>query len=315
MLGPQWYTWFSINDKVISRGGIPSPIGPFGHPGAFGQAMALTASAAIAYHLAVRRTPLTYVIVGLASLLALASLRRKAIMGVVVACGVVLLRVRRTRGAAMTVLAVVIPVLVLASGDLFLTIWSDVYDEYISGASTAARSLLYSTSFDIGLVNFPFGAGFGRFGTATAFDYYSPIYYEYGLNRNYGLAPVTGRFGTDTFWPAILGETGWIGVLGFAAGLFGIGRASSRLVGLAPSPHLRFLGLIGLAWSADAVLESSASAVYTSTPHYLLLFVIFGMVASALRHSLSGDAAASDDSIERATDPEREHVPGPVGVR
>ena len=92
---------------------------------------------------------------------------------------------------------------------------------------------LYKTSALVGRDYFPLGAGLGRYGSWLSREHYSPLYAEYGLNDVRGLAParpagdglrarVAAPSATDTFWPAILGEMGVIGLiayLGFMATL------------------------------------------------------------------------------------------------
>ena len=42
--------------------------------------------------------------------------------------------------------------------------------------------------------------------------HYSEVYYRYGLAYRYGLSPIDGKWLTDTYWPSILGETGFLGI-------------------------------------------------------------------------------------------------------
>ena len=60
---------------------------------------------------------------------------------------------------------------------------------------------------------FPLGSGFATFGTYMSGEYYSPLYYEYGLNTVWGLWPSNPTFVSDSFWPAILAQFGFIGLV------------------------------------------------------------------------------------------------------
>lgn len=85
---------------------------------------------------------------------------------------------------------------------------------YFGDASTA-RGALTISSFEIASVYFPFGAGFGSFGSYMSRVYYSPVYYAYGLNQIYGLMNLPGAdtFISDTFWPMVLGQSGALGMI------------------------------------------------------------------------------------------------------
>jgi hypothetical protein len=73
----------------------------------------------------------------------------------------------------------------------------------------AYNSIFYANKF------FPFGTGFSTFGTGTAAQYYSKIYYEIGFNFRFGLSPDNQLFLNDTFWPAIFCELGYLGLFTF----------------------------------------------------------------------------------------------------
>lgn len=84
---------------------------------------------------------------------------------------------------------------------------------YITDFLSNARGALYYYSVIIALQYFPFGTGFGTFGTEFSRRRYSPIYYRYNMTDIYGLRPNNPIFVADTMWPAILGETGVVGTL------------------------------------------------------------------------------------------------------
>tara|TARA_X000000950_G_C13561095_1_gene515619 strand:+ start:124 stop:672 length:549 start_codon:yes stop_codon:yes gene_type:complete len=85
------------------------------------------------------------------------------------------------------------------------------------GAEGHVRLAMYLTSYNIALENFPYGSGMGSFGsTASIFNYYSPIYFEYGIDKvgSNGPESIYSEQGTtllDTFWPHILAEMGFLG--------------------------------------------------------------------------------------------------------
>ncbi|MCG8333037.1 MAG: hypothetical protein MJE63_00865 [Proteobacteria bacterium] len=76
-----------------------------------------------------------------------------------------------------------------------------------------ARQALTITSIKIATDYFPLGTGFGTFASPVSRDYYSPVYDQYMISNVWGLSRTMGSFICDTFWPMVLGETGFLGLL------------------------------------------------------------------------------------------------------
>ncbi len=100
----------------------------------------------------------------------------------------------------------------------------------------------------------------------------------------------TAGFLTDTEWPAIIGEAGFLGALAFALGLAGIYRAGVRLWATGPTPIIRWAGLTSAAWLVAGLVQSVATVTFTGPPIYGLLFGLAGVVA-ALSDPVHRDAA------------------------
>lgn len=89
------------------------------------------------------------------------------------------------------------------------------------GADGHVRLVMYIVSFKIAVDLFPFGSGFGTFGTpASVFNSYSEVYNIYGISDIETLAPYRVMNGFkhtlfDTYWPHILAELGFIGTVAF----------------------------------------------------------------------------------------------------
>lgn len=105
-------------------------------------------------------------------------------------------------------------VIVLALGGL-LVAGDQLTYYFVEKAGESARMALTATSFEIMGDYFPIGTGFGTYGSATAIDPYSPVYYKYGLNLVWGLSEDFNLFASDTFWPIIIGQTGALGLVCF----------------------------------------------------------------------------------------------------
>lgn len=80
----------------------------------------------------------------------------------------------------------------------------------------APRSLLLRYSFITANRYFPFGAGFGTFGTKVAADNYSSLYRDYGFDSRWGMAQYDTKFLLDSYYPQIIGQYGYLGLCLFA---------------------------------------------------------------------------------------------------
>lgn len=82
---------------------------------------------------------------------------------------------------------------------------------FYSMGTEAARAALTRTSFLIARDYFPFGCGFGTFASAFSDDPYSKVYYLYHIQNVWGISKGYSSFISDTFWPMLLGQTGYFG--------------------------------------------------------------------------------------------------------
>jgi hypothetical protein len=81
--------------------------------------------------------------------------------------------------------------------------------------SSSARSLITNNSFTLANQFFPIGSGFGTYGSASAAKYYSPYYFSFGYNHIYGLMETRTSYLTDTFWPIIIAQFGYVSLFLF----------------------------------------------------------------------------------------------------
>lgn len=78
-----------------------------------------------------------------------------------------------------------------------------------------ARGALSFTSLKIAKNMFPFGTGFGTFASWPSGAIYSPIYNIYGIGDVFGLSRDHAELVSDVFWPMIIAQNGFIGLLLF----------------------------------------------------------------------------------------------------
>lgn len=94
--------------------------------------------------------------------------------------------------------------------------------------SASARALLMKDGLDIALRLFPLGSGFATFATYMSGAYYSPLYFEYGLNTVWGLWPTNPCFVSDSFWPAVIAQFGILGLIALVVLLVELFKSISR---------------------------------------------------------------------------------------
>ena len=135
----------------------------------------------------------------------LSSMRFKAIGAcIIVSCVIVYVTIKKRK--------INITKIGLAAILAILVAWQQISFYYIRGAGNA-RNALTVTSFLIAKDHFPFGSGFGTFGSYFSSVNYSPIYMKYGISGIYGLENGRSMFISDTFWPMILGQFGFFGLI------------------------------------------------------------------------------------------------------
>ena len=121
-----------------------------------------------------------------------------------------------------------------------------------------ARAKLLYTSFSLAKKYFPLGSGFGTFGSYASQKYYSPVYYEFSLDKIYGLSPGANTLICDTYWPMVLGQFGYLGLLFIVLVLYWFMRAFVKLYNMTPSINEKALYLSALLLLLTLILDSSS---------------------------------------------------------
>lgn len=108
----------------------------------------------------------------------------------------------------------------LAGGVVALAAAAGIYQVvsyyFLMGAESARAVLTIAAPF-LAYDHFPFGTGWGTYGSAFSVEPYSPVYGMYRMAGVWGLSPGYPEFVSDTFWPMILGQCGFFGFLAFLA--------------------------------------------------------------------------------------------------
>lgn len=147
--------------------------------------------------------------------------------------------------------------------------------------NTTARYLLQVNAKYLAQTYMPLGVGFGEFASEGAKTNYSEWYYSLGLSNVWGLTPDSPGFATDTWWPAILGETGYFGLGIYLLMLIIIvfmlyNRYASAVK--RRKTLLQMYSLISLLITVQMVIESSAYQVFVTSPQFVIWGIFTGVV-------------------------------------
>jgi hypothetical protein len=294
-------------NATAPRSFLPSLIGPFSHPIDLGQFMALSGVAIAAWRATVRKTGFTTALFVATVAGALLTARRTAAGGLSAAWLAVQATVRSTR--VLVVMAVFLPLAALLLAQPVAEVVQATYKDYVANGTTEARTVLTRDSFSVAKSHFPAGAGFGRFGSAVAAQNYSPEYVQRGYMKIWGLGnkPEEGRFLTDTEWPAIIGETGYIGTAAYLMALVAILRAGRRMARTARQPTHRWVGMTAMGWLIALLVQSVGTVSFTGPPVNGAFFAVVGVLAVAIE---AERARAGPGPVGGTVDGLESHAPG-----
>lgn len=169
--------------------------------------------------------------------------------------------------------------------------WDQMTAYYQTDGS--ARAEITRASLRIARDFFPVGTGFASFGSVFSAQgsFYSPVYYEYGLNEVWGLSPDDTFFLSDTFWPTVLGQFGVLGLL-----LYLVGTGSVLVLASSHGQQSRMVVACCLAYYL--IESSSASALFNPTAVYIGMSL--GIVVSSLKED-AGRSSSFSSAVPAAS--------------
>lgn len=265
------YAW------VEWRLGIPAALGLFIHPGQYGWFMLFVA---ILYYSEFKITKdkkklCAFIIY---AVLSITSIKIKVIAGIVCVLFVDLFIVDRKRIRSSKFIALggsIIATLVVFGNYLFENI-----SKYILGTTTevSARYVLLNRSLNILWDYFPFGVGFGKFGSWYARVNYSEYYYKYDCDKVYGLEPSNPKFATDTFWPSVIGETGIFGTIIYIYFLVYVIKNQLKIISdYTKSAFARGVAHFGFLVLVQSIVETMGEAAFNSSPQNIFVGFMVGL--------------------------------------
>lgn len=147
--------------------------------------------------------------------------------------------------------------------------WTSI-NNYLIQDSTP-RAFMLRNGISLAKKYFPFGAGLGTYGSSIAFKFYSPLYYDFGYNLIWVLAPVTGTVANDNFWPMMLGQFGLLGTILFLLILL---LQSNFILRNFKDKNIRIIAIVIFAY---IFMKSMGEAVYTAEfglmPYLMIAFL------------------------------------------
>ncbi len=284
LIAPQSFRALIHSRQFVEyRFGIPSVQSIFIHPGVFGWFMAFSACFALAFYSVVGKKKYLFLFVMFLFGLIL-SMRFKPMIGILFAGLLPFFIISGKRRIKFIAIACCLLLLLgVFFGARAKLLIDDKVHTYLRGPrlENVARNVLYSTGFRIAKDFFPFGSGLGTFGGWIAAIYYSPLYSRYGISSVYGLEK-DGHFLTDTFWPYITGQFGFIGILMYVWILFSFSYTMMKIFKRTDDLIVKAFALGVMMVLVEAVFESVAQPIFLSPPPYFFIFACLGLANSRL---------------------------------
>ncbi|MGX5772712.1 hypothetical protein ACWKWN_18370 [Microbacterium trichothecenolyticum] len=283
-LGPRWADLWNGAANYHTRWGLPALGGLFGPQLVAGNVMAcaflLVLVHALTFGWSARHA---FLLVGSGASVALSG-RRTAAVGL--ALGSVWAGLRTRRASTLLQVVLVAPLVVILGWSTITEAVENAFSDYVERGATAARTIMHTDMWSVASSHFPLGAGFGRFGSFLAGQDYSPEYIARGYLNIWGLSKVRGNdtFLTDTQWPMIIGEPGYIGAVFAIIALGCLVVAAWRAAG-SGDPVARWLGLSFVVMTILAAIASYALPVFfggspIQVPYYGAIGILVGYLAS-----------------------------------
>ena len=135
--------------------------------------------------------------------------------------------------------------------------------------STQARGILLRYSIVTMMAYFPWGSGFGTYGSDIAATYYSPLYEQYGFRRFYGMGHGHTHYLNDNYWPMIFGQ---FGVIGTALMVGILGSIHKKIfISLKNDRYYLFAAVCAMAFLLLSSVASKSYSEFSSICIFLLL--------------------------------------------
>lgn len=275
----------NIDGDAIFRGDLRSATSIFLHPGSF--AWLISSSACICFcRWIVGNDKLSGFIFAFFVVALIVAMRKKTLIALFIGILVILWMNRKNIANwiknlfLMTGLGVCIIFIFPA---YFLSMLGSLrYEEILLGEFTPRLKLAVS-SITLAVENFPLGTGLSTFGSATSVDAYSPLYGELGLSNHYGMTSSDPRFLMDTFWPMLIAEIGFLGVLFYLGCLIGIGRRLFIYASSCKSEDFKVIIFLAVMLFCKSFVESVSTPIFSKLTYSIFIAFYCGVALSIAR--------------------------------
>jgi hypothetical protein len=280
LVAPEWFRSTIGNVAHIDyRLGVPSIKSFFIHPGIMAWFMSFIALYCFAFFLTFQKLP--YLFMGLVfSLGCFLAMRAKSLCGLAVGflAGLQMQPFSKKVKIAIFLMPLAF-LLCIALGPMVYKLYQSKIENYAKAEDhmSVARNALYIKSLDIANDHFPFGAGLGRYGSWMSRVHYSPLYDKYDLSEIYGLSREFPNFTNDTFWPMVLGETGYIGLVLYVTVLLGFVKSLYKQIKNTKDKYLKAFQLGTLMILLGSLFESMTQPIYVAPPQVYFVFGSIGI--------------------------------------
>ncbi len=283
---------FGIYPDVEWRAGIPSIKSVFVHPGDFGWFMSFVSLFVLSFFWVYKKQK--YLLLSLFFFLGVfLSMRVKAFIGFGISALVSLLYLMRCKikhSLRYFILFLVFGICFCVLGrHQIKLLYNYAVGYYLKSLLNEQleyqppRVLLYRTAFKVAKDYFPFGAGAGRYGSWIARTHYSPLYEKYGFSTRWGLSRHHDMFLTDTFWPMIIGETGFIGFFFYLLIIVSLSKICFKCFKSTDKLFLKAFCLGALMVFIEGIVESVGTSFFVKGPQAYFVFAALGMAYSLCR--------------------------------
>jgi len=155
--------------------------------------------------------------------------------------------------------------------------WSQIEYYFFSEISDgAARNLLLKYSFHVANDHFPLGSGFGTYASYYSGVSYSPLYERYGLSGVWGLTRNYPAFISDTFWPMLIAQFGYIGLSMFVIALYKLFVQIGKLKSISKDYYLGVLFCFG--YLCISSMAETAFCGYISIPFAFIIGISLNQI-------------------------------------
>lgn len=143
---------------------------------------------------------------------------------------------------------------------------------YLIDNEAQSRAVLLRYGFKTARDYFPLGSGYATYGTFQALNARSPLHSMYGFSGYYGLGRINTSYLMDNYWPAIMGETGFVGA---AIMLAIIIMMTQMIVYSFANERILLFALIFL-WTTVCINSVATASFITSGAAMLILGLCIG---------------------------------------